>query len=75
MIQKSSNIVICQLDLLKEVDKIKNLIKISQLEMIESVNKQSFPLLYELALEDFVKRLSSLKNKIEEIENRIREVK
>lgn len=74
MIVKNSNIVICQLELIKETENLLNLIKVTQNEFLEDVNKQHYPLIYELCLEDLVKRSSYLEKKIKVILENIKAV-
>lgn len=75
MIQKSSNLIICQLDLLKELENIKNLIDIAKQEFLEEMCKQDCPLFYDLYLQSVTTRFEKIRNKIIEIENRTKEIK
>jgi len=75
MITKSSNLVICQLDLLNEIEKIKNLIKVSEQDLLSDVYYQAMPLLFQIHIDSFVNRLEKLKSKVENIENRVKEIK
>lgn len=75
MIIMNSNLIICQMELIKQTEDLINLIEVTQQELLEDVNKQQYPLLYDLCLENLAKRSEILKKKISFILDRIKEVK
>ena len=75
MIVMNSNLIICQMELIKETEDLINLIDVTQQELLEDVNKQRYPILYDMCLENLAKRSETLKKKIKNILGKIKEVK
>lgn len=73
MIKYNSNLVICQMELLKQCDNLLRLINNSNENLFEEINKQDFPLLYSVCLNYHVYQMEQLIKKIEIIKEHIKE--
>lgn len=63
------------MQLMEQVDNVIRLIDVTQQEFLEVVNKQSFPLLYEMCLENMSKRFSDLKLVFNQLKEQISWIK
>lgn len=75
MIKYNSNLVICQMELLKQCDNLLRLINNSNKNLFEEINKQDFPLLYSVCVNYHVYQMEQLSNKIKIIKEHIKELK
>mgnify|MGYP005781490275 FL=1 len=73
MIKYNSNLVICQMELLKQCDNLLRLINNSNENLFEEINKQDFPLLYSVCVNYHVYQMEQLIKKIEIIKEHIKE--
>ena len=74
MIKYNSSLEICQLDMLKRCEEIKNLLNSVEQEFLESVNKEDFPLAFAPNLYYLHERVSILLKSIENISEKIKEI-
>lgn len=75
MIKYNSNLVICQMELLKQCDNLLRLINNSNKNLFEEINKQDLPLLYCVCVNFHVYQMEQLIKKIEIIKEHIKELK
>ena len=73
MIKYNSNLVICQMELLKQCDNLLRLINNTNENLFEEINKQDFPLLYSVCVNYHVYQMEQLIKKIEIIKEHIKE--
>ena len=73
MIKYNSNLMICQMELLKQCDNLLRLINNSNKNLFEEINKQDFPLLYSVCVNYHVYQMEQLIKKIEIIKEHIKE--
>lgn len=73
MIRHNSNLLICQMELLKQCDNLLRLIDNSNKNLFEEINKKEMPLLYIICVNFHVQQMEELIKKIKIIKAHIQE--